>query len=349
MADDHGLVVSVVDDDASVRRSLKNLLTAVGFAVEIFDSPIAFLAAHRRNPNDCVILDLGMPEMSGLDVLIELSSTGSRTPVIVFTGHGDEQERRQCLRAGAVGFFQKSCDIDELLDAIHVAATHGRGLRQSTARRVERSVRLASNTLGAHRHICAFFHDAEEKHHLLRSFVNDGLRAGERSLHIVDPELRDSYLARLAADGHDVKRMIGRGQLEVHPWQEAYLRGDRFEQHSMLRYVEDVLQTTTAVDSAPMRVVAHMEWALLDKPGVEDLVEYEARANYIVSKYDAPVICAYDMSRFSANVVIDVMRTHPSVMIGGVLRENPYFVPPDQLLLEMEHRRSGEMRCGGSF
>src|SRR5205085_4644000 len=88
------------------------------------------------------------------------------------------------------------------------------------------------------------------------------------------------------------------------------------------------------------RLVAHMEWALLDKPGVYDLLEYETRLNYLLPKYDDPVICTYDLSKFSASVVMDIMRTHPVVIIGGVLQENPFFVPPDQFLLELRRERS---------
>ena len=83
-----------------------------------------------------------------------------------------------------------------------------------------------------------------------------------------------------------------------------------------------------------------MEWALVDLPGLEDLIEFETRVNYVVPKYDDAVICAYDLSKFSASVVMDALRTHPVVIIGGLLQENPFFVSPDQFLLEIRERRS---------
>jgi len=83
-----------------------------------------------------------------------------------------------------------------------------------------------------------------------------------------------------------------------------------------------------------------MEWALVDLPGVEDLLEYETRVNHLMTKHDAPVICVYDASKFGADVALDVMRTHPLVIIGGVLQENPFFVPPDELLREIYEARS---------
>jgi hypothetical protein len=117
------------------------------------------------------------------------------------------------------------------------------------------------------------------------------------------------------------------------------LRGDRFDQDAMIALLEEVLQSGDASGYPLTRLVAHMEWALLNKPGVGDLLEYETRLNYMLPKYDDPVICTYDLSKFSASVVMDIMRTHPVVIIGEVLQENPFFVPPDQFLLEIRERR----------
>jgi hypothetical protein len=128
------------------------------------------------------------------------------------------------------------------------------------------------------------------------------------------------------------------GQLEVRRFQDAYLRGDRFDQDAMLKLIDEVLQSGAAAGYPLTRLVAHMEWALLDKPGVEDLLEYETRLNYLLPKYDDPVICTYDLSKYSAAVAMNIMRTHPVVLVGGVLQENPFFVPPDQFLLEIRER-----------
>jgi hypothetical protein len=108
----------------------------------------------------------------------------------------------------------------------------------------------------------------------------------------------------------------------------------------MLALIEEVLQSGAAAGYPLTRFLTHMEWALLDKPGVDELLEMETRFNYVSPKYPDPVICAYDLSKFSASVVIDAMRTHPVVIIGGVLQENPFFIPPDQFLLEIRERRS---------
>src|SRR5713226_51759 len=203
----------------------------------------------------------------------------------------------------------------------------------------DRSVQFAGGILGRQRHVCAFFNSVEEEHRVLGSFIKDGIDGGERAFHIVDPERREEHLERLAGSGIDVNRAMDTGQLEVRPWQDAYLRGDRFDQDAMLVLIENALTSSGTAGYPLTRLLGHMEWALLDKPGVDDLLEYETRLNYVLPKYDDPVICTYDLSKFSASAVMDIMRTHPVVIVGEVLQENPFFVPPDQFLLEIRERR----------
>jgi hypothetical protein len=208
------------------------------------------------------------------------------------------------------------------------------------------SVQFAGGTLGRQRHICAFFNSIEEEHRVLRSFMKDGFARGEKAFHIVDPGLREEHLKRLTEAGINVQQAMGSGQLEVRRWQDTYLREDHFDQDAMLALIEEVLQSSAAAGYPLTRLLAHMEWALLDKPGVHDLVEYETRLNYVLPKYDDAVICTYDLSKFSSTVVMDIMRTHPDVIIGGVLQENPFFVPPDEFLREIRERRSVAKAAG---
>ena len=202
------------------------------------------------------------------------------------------------------------------------------------------SLQFAGGTLGNQRHICAFFNSIDEEHRVLGSFIRDGLERGDKAFHLVDPERREEHLRRLAEAGINVQEATDSGQLEVRPWQDAPLRGGRFDQDTWLASFEQVLQSGPAAGYAQTRFLAHMEWALVDLPGVEDLIEFETRVNYVVPKYDDTVICAYDLSKFGASVVMDALRTHPVVIIGGVLQENPFFVPPDQFLLEIREQRA---------
>ena len=164
--------------------------------------------------------------------------------------------------------------------------------------------------------------------------------ASREGIHLVNPELREEHLKRLADAGINVQEAMGTGQLEVRPWQDGPLHGGRFDQETWLVGFEQILQSGPAAGYAHTRFLAQMEWALVDLPGVDDLIEFETRVNYVVPKYENAVICAYDLTKFGASVVMDALRTHPVVIIGGLLQENPFFVPPDQLLLEIRERRS---------
>jgi hypothetical protein len=202
------------------------------------------------------------------------------------------------------------------------------------------SLQVPGSTLSQHRHICAFFNSMDEQHRVLRSFMKDGFERGDKAFHLVDPDRREEHLRRLAEADIDVQEAIDSGQLEVRTWQDGPLRGDRFDQDAWIASFEEVLQSGPAAGYAQTRFLAHMEWALVDLPGVEDLIEFETRVNYVVPKYDDTVICAYDLSKFPASVVMDALRTHPVVLIGGLLQENPFFVPPEQFLNEIRDRRS---------
>src|SRR6266436_4313199 len=124
------------------------------------------------------------------------------------------------------------------------------------------SVRCAGGSLGQHRHICAFFNGIDDEHRVLRSFIKEGFDRGDKAFHIVDPELEGEHLRRLAETGIDVEQTMGTGQLELRRWQDAYLRGDRFDQDAMLSLLEEVLQSGAASCSSPTRLAAHRAWAL---------------------------------------------------------------------------------------
>jgi hypothetical protein len=202
------------------------------------------------------------------------------------------------------------------------------------------SMRCADGSLGGHRHVCAFFNDLDEEHRVLRSFFKDGFDHGEKATHIVEVDKRADYLQRLAAAGINVREMMDAGQLEVLPWTDMYVRDHRFDQDAMLASVEELIQSGATAGYPRTRLVGHhMDWLFLDQPAVTNLLQYEARLNDVLSKYNAPVICNYDLSKISASVAMDIMRTHPLVIVGGLLRENPFFVPPDEFLLEIRERR----------
>jgi hypothetical protein len=201
-----------------------------------------------------------------------------------------------------------------------------------------KQVRMAGSVLDRSRHVCAFFHSKEEEYRVLLPFIKEGFDQGDRAYHNVDPRHRPEHLRRLQGVGIDVAEAQRKGQLEVRCWEDDYLQDGHFDQNRVLALMEEVLTKGKAQGFPLTRLVANMEWALEDRPGVDDIVEYETRLNFVLPKYDDAVCCTYDLARFGANVVMDVLRTHPMVIIGGVLQQNPFFVPPDEFLRELRER-----------
>jgi MEDS: MEthanogen/methylotroph, DcmR Sensory domain len=199
------------------------------------------------------------------------------------------------------------------------------------------SVTLAGVTLKHRCHACAFFHDREEEYRLLLPFVKEGFEQKDKIFQIVDGRHRDERRRRLGTLGIDVAGAEQSGQIEVRPWEDAHLRDGRFDQFAMLALVEEVLGRGKE-QFGLTRFWANMEWSLEDFPGCDDIVEYESRLNRVTSRFDDVVICTYDLNRFSATVVMDILRTHPQVIVGGILQENPFYVPPEQLLKELRAR-----------
>lgn len=138
--------VFLVDDDAEMAKALTRLLRAKGFAVEAFSSARAFAAAYRPVDPSCLVLDVAMPEMDGLELQQRLTRESVRLPIIFLTGHGDIPMSVRAIKAGAVDFLTKPVDHTDLVRAVRAA------LERSTAQAAERAelsglaTRLASLT-----------------------------------------------------------------------------------------------------------------------------------------------------------------------------------------------------------
>jgi hypothetical protein len=199
-------------------------------------------------------------------------------------------------------------------------------------------VRLAGRTLNETRHVCAFFHSKEEQNKVLMPFFKEGFQRGEKLFHIIDGRHRDEHLCACHDGGIDVQACEESGQLEVRTWEDAYLRDGYFDGDRMIRILTEVLESNRDKHKLT-RLMGNMEWALETAPGVTDIVEYETKLNFVTPKFPDPIVCVYDLNRHSGSVVMDILRTHPMVIIGGVLQENPLYVPPAEFLQELQTRK----------
>lgn len=140
-------VVFIVDDDASVRRSIQDLLSSVALRSETFATPQEFLDNNRADCPSCLVLDVRLPGMSGLDCQRALAEAGVTIPIIFITGHGDVPMTVRAMKSGAVEFLTKPFRPQELLDAVHQALGRDRKLREK--RRETEEVRKRYKTLTA--------------------------------------------------------------------------------------------------------------------------------------------------------------------------------------------------------
>lgn len=117
-------LIAIVDDDEALRNSLDNLLRSAGFRAHGFASAEAFLRSDQARETACLILDVRMPGMNGLELQRQMVAANWQIPIIFITAHADDEARARALEAGAVAFLYKPCREEDLLHAIEVALTH---------------------------------------------------------------------------------------------------------------------------------------------------------------------------------------------------------------------------------
>ncbi|MCS5735247.1 MEDS domain-containing protein [Herbiconiux daphne] len=196
---------------------------------------------------------------------------------------------------------------------------------------------FAGGVLDRYRHVCAFVNGPQEQDAVLDPFVRQGVDRGDRLVYLVDPAESAGPVNRLRHLGYDAAGLLEGHRCEVHTWTDTYLRGGHFDQDDMLDLLDEML-----VRQRPprIRLVADMGWAADRRDVADSLIEFEARANFIHARHEHVVICSYDVARFDGAFIIDILRTHPLVLIGGVLQVNPFFLPPSEFIEERSARGS---------
>jgi hypothetical protein len=201
-------------------------------------------------------------------------------------------------------------------------------------------ISLAGSQLCETRHVCAFFNNDEEEYRTLLPFIRDGLKSGDKAVHVLNPDQHRDHLERLTAAGIDSEATQQSGQLELRTNTEVYLPDGRFDADRMISVFEK-LASGNAEGGFPLsRICCRMDWAVKGQCHVDDVIEFESRVNDVWLNHDDAVICTYHLGDFGGDAVIDIMRTHPLVIIGGILQQNPFFVPPDEFLSEFRQRRA---------
>jgi hypothetical protein len=130
--------------------------------------------------------------------------------------------------------------------------------------------------------------------------------------------------------------------------EETYTPEGRFDVGAMLDRIQDALRRGPALGFGRTRLAGHAEHVLADVKTADDFLEYEVRLNCIAPALRDPVICLYDITKMNAGMILDVLRTHPVVVLSGLVQTNPFFVPPELFLAELANRRAGRMSPAAS-
>jgi hypothetical protein len=205
---------------------------------------------------------------------------------------------------------------------------------------VSAPISLAGSQLIESRHVCAFFNNDEEEYRVLLPFIKEGLESGDKAVHVLNPGQGQDHLQRLIDAGIDPTVAQQSGQLELRTNTEVYLPDGRFDQDRMLKVFEQLASGNAEGGFSLSRICCRMDWAVEGRSHVDDVIEFESRVNDVWLQHDDAVICTYHLGRFGGDAVIDIMRTHPMIIIGGILQHNPFFVPPDEFLREFRQRRA---------
>jgi len=316
--------IVIADDHADIRRRIRALLESHNWIVcgEAANGREALERVRQLRP-DVVLLDLTMPDVDGLQATRRIVDEAPQTAVLILTMHQSEELADEVIRAGASAIIDKSRVYEKLIGAI--TSLHAQ-------------MHLAGKLIARAPHIGAFFQSTEEAYRILGPFIQEGLQDGEKAIHIVGRRQQEFHIHSLKNSGVDAAKAQSKEQLDIVAWEETYLHDGHFDARVMLDIVPELLLGGPRNGFPKCRVVAWMGWAADPENGSEQLVEYEARLNFILPQFDDAVICVYDLSKFSGGVITDLIRSHPAVIIGGVFNENPFYVPPDRMLDELSRR-----------
>lgn len=205
------------------------------------------------------------------------------------------------------------------------------------------TVTICGHTLHGANHICAFFDSSDQQYDIMLPFFSEGLTQHEQILAIADRANHPDHRKRAKAHGIEVEIEEASGSYKLADYEESYLRDQRFAAESMYDFVEQALIDAKAQGYRALRACGDMSWALSELEGTDQLIEYEARLNLLHEAHNHTLICAYDVNSFSGRTLLDVLSTHPLVILNGKLHENPYYQPPLSFLKDLLRRDSAPL------
>lgn len=176
-------------------------------------------------------------------------------------------------------------------------------------------------------HVCGFYYGEEERDALLLPFLRAGLEDGDKCVAVVDSTAPDEVLERIGATPDDVAS----GQMELYASEETYLLTGAFDPDHMIAFWENRARVISEEGRfSSVRLLGEMSWLERVPPTRESVVRYETWADDFVGRYPQTVLCLYDLRKLGSGVLMDLLKTHPKLLLGGLVIENPHHISADE-------------------
>ena len=193
-------------------------------------------------------------------------------------------------------------------------------------------LRDVGGKLGLHQHLCLFYNNHEEQLAAAVLFLRTGLDRGEGCLYMVDEDTATDTLEALRKEGTDIDRYRGSGALTVASRNRIFPGTQRFDPDRVVSFWIEAATRAEAEGFPQLRVLTEVTWACEEDTVPAGYMEFESKINHTVRGHKLTAVCLYNRARFVPEIILDVLRTHPTVVYGGLVARNPYYVPPEEFL-----------------
>ncbi len=176
-------------------------------------------------------------------------------------------------------------------------------------------------------HLCYLYDSEEQLWNLLVPFIKKGLESQERVLYIAEASAFQSIGKYLRHSGTMIAEYVTRGQLIFLSYERSFLRNGIFQPNAVLDFLKQITQESLSQGYQAVRIAAKMDWA---RAYTKEVIEYEARLNYFIADNPIMFLCKYNIKQFEASILMEILHTHPLILLGAELIENVYYIPPSE-------------------
>jgi len=190
----------------------------------------------------------------------------------------------------------------------------------------------ALERLGPHDHLCSIYESPQDHYTVAIPFIRIGLDRGEKCIYIADDGTIGDVRQAMESEGIDVERATATKALVLATKEQAYLEHGTFDRDWMFTFWRDATQLAMSEGFSALRATGETEWVLRGGRGLERWMEYESRLTHTLSESNCSALCQYNRRLFPSELILDVIRTHPTVVYGSMVCRNLYHVPADEFL-----------------